>query len=156
MNWRTQGIIYVIKAMGQPNYKIGWTGQNPVHRMKALQTGSIWDLRLVATTPGTIRHEKGCHLWLFDAAASVGVEVRHLNREWFQCDAGVDVFMEVVEKSMSMFSSANQKRACSMTPAADFLRASISTCSSKDRDWLNAELNKYTPLPPIEQWSRTL
>lgn len=71
------GLIYFIEAVGSDAIKIGWA-MCPNKRLLNLQCGCPLELRLVGTTPGTIKMEKKIHL------AMAGRAVRG---EWFIASA---------------------------------------------------------------------
>ncbi|WP_423778692.1 GIY-YIG nuclease family protein, partial [Campylobacter jejuni] len=55
------GIIYLINAKGTTKYKIGFSEINVLQRLKGLQTGSPFELELIAQQPGTKETERKLH-----------------------------------------------------------------------------------------------
>jgi transcriptional regulator with XRE-family HTH domain len=60
MELKQAGTIYFIQEEEQGNIKIGYSA-TPNARMKQLQTGNSWTLKLLKTFPGTQREEKMLH-----------------------------------------------------------------------------------------------
>ena len=54
-------MIYLINAEGTDLYKIGFTNQNPNNRMKVLQTGCPYKLKLIDVFNGGLAIEKEIH-----------------------------------------------------------------------------------------------
>jgi hypothetical protein len=162
MNWRVQGVIYVIKAVGQPYYKVGWTHHNPEHRRRSLQTGSVWDLTLIATANGTIRHEKGIHSWLYTAACSLGMgpKFTHMRREWFRYDGEIP-FMKLVELANKKFWEGESNRFQPNPFILEMMTESMLDDLERDpspdnqKYWKDRMVFESRKLEPISHWEST-
>ncbi len=160
MDWKVQGVIYVIKAVGQPYYKIGWTRRDPEYRRRSLQTGSVWDLKLVATTKGTIRHEKGIHRWLYTAACALnmGPRLSHMRREWFRYDGEVP-FMKLVELAAEKFWTGESRRFQPSPYLLEFLAENmfddLERYPENQEYWEDRMANLSRKLEPISGWELT-
>lgn len=58
---RTRGFVYFITAEPDEFVKIGWSLNNPLGRMRDLQTGCPEALRLMAYFPGSLEDERRLH-----------------------------------------------------------------------------------------------
>lgn len=56
-----RGFVYFITMEPDEFVKVGWSLNNPVGRMRELQTGCPEALRLMAYTPGSLEDEKRLH-----------------------------------------------------------------------------------------------
>lgn len=77
----TKGTIYAIEAIGSGRVKIGWTRTTVERRLRDLQTGCPFPLRVLATTTGLQRDEWKIHRQLRPHLAVAGTEWFHLTPE---------------------------------------------------------------------------
>lgn len=70
------GWVYIIECVGTDAFKIGWA-RDPLKRKRLLQSGSPFELRLIAVMEGTRRDETALHQALWSARCQGG------GREWF-------------------------------------------------------------------------
>lgn len=68
------GMVYAIAAVGDGAFKIGWS-ENPLTRVKDLQTGNHRRLRIFALAPAPVDIEAEFHNQLAD---------ERIRREWFE------------------------------------------------------------------------
>ena len=105
------GYLYALSAEGQPYIKIGSTSGSPLKRLKTLQTGQPYPLRLCAIAPieTDVRLiEKYVHAFL--------KEKRHYG-EWFALDAIDDTrLIGIIAEAMQYVQSQKPSR----EPIADF------------------------------------
>lgn len=81
------GTIYYIACPETRRLKIGFTSGRPEARLRALQTGSPTELRLMAIHPGTINDERYIHEQFGDT---------RIHGEWFEVDEHIFEFMAYV------------------------------------------------------------
>lgn len=74
--------IYIIQAVGTDEYKVGYTGGDPMKRLRQLQGGNNTKLRLIGTIPGGMRKEKAIHKKLVLMGKRVGMA--DAGSEWFK------------------------------------------------------------------------
>jgi hypothetical protein len=55
------GTVYLLHAEGSYFYKIGYSANNLAGRLRQLQSGCPFELRIRATRPGTMRDERNMH-----------------------------------------------------------------------------------------------
>lgn len=84
------GYVYVIHALGTSRVKIGYSA-DPEKRLRELQTGSPFELRLLAKWPGSLDSELSAHRAFADHRC-VG--------EWFEVD--VQGIVPLVEASLHL------------------------------------------------------
>lgn len=83
------GTVYFIEATGAEQIKIGWTGLSVFNRLKSLQTGNAFVLKVVGVTPGTSQDEKALHAKFRD---------EHVRGEWFRASERLRQYIHVTAK----------------------------------------------------------
>lgn len=86
-------MVYLINAVDTNLYKVGYTNKDVNFRMKALQTGCPYKLKLIHSVNGSVHHEKKIHeFW----------DHLRTNGEWFEFKTEF-----VLEKIRSQMDSIN-------------------------------------------------
>nr|WP_044200987.1 GIY-YIG nuclease family protein [Oscillochloris trichoides] len=91
------GYIYIIKEINEDYYKIGLTKDEPMKRLKQLQTGNVRTLKLVAYfyVKNTRKVESFLHAFL---------GVYHVRGEWFSIpEYEVSNLIRFIEKSLAQW-----------------------------------------------------
>jgi uncharacterized protein YozE (UPF0346 family) len=84
-----QGTIYFIQSELKNTIKIGYTAGNPEDRRKSLQTAHSHKLKIIATMPGTLEHEKDLHKRFAQY---------RLSGEWFESHPDILAFISMLLK----------------------------------------------------------
>lgn len=97
-NTTPPGFVYLIHAVGTNRVKIGFSA-NPEKRLKELQTGSPFELKLLAKWPGTLDTELSGHRTFADY---------HCIGEWFELE--VEGIVPMVEAGLHLDLPYGDKR----------------------------------------------
>lgn len=92
MNEQEKGYVYLIRAVGTNNYKIGVTRNDPQHRLAGLKTGSPHELCVIQSA--YVENYKSKESWLHKE-----FHCYQMNGEWFSFDGDslVQVKMAFIE-----------------------------------------------------------
>lgn len=80
--------IYFVEAVGMDAVKVGYSTISIPRRMAHLQSGSVSELKLLGTVPGSLRHESALHHRFQD---------QHLRGEWFRLSGIRDQIAAILE-----------------------------------------------------------